>query len=170
MDITISCSPQFVKQLSQLEKAGGKGALAAKQAERIAASLAETAAHSPFLRTKQTKGGEKRFKNIEKYDLGAGYRLICKREGSTLSLEFVGTHDKSDNWLSRTRNAGTAPDNRFDFVMGAEMEDTDTSVTATTPCRKEDDSYETQLMQKIDEKTLRRIFRGFFESPHQEHS
>ena len=172
MDISVSCSPQFVKQLSLLEKAGGKGALAAKQAERIAGRLAKTAAQSQFLRSKQTKGGEKRLKNIEKYDLGAGYRLICRREGSDLFLEFVGTHDKSDHWLNRAKDtANTPPDNRLDFLIDEGKTNPDPPVTtAPASCLEEQDSYETQLMRKIDEKTLRRIFCGFFDHPRQENS
>ena len=170
MDITVSCSPQFTKQLSLLEKAGGKGALAAKQAERIAGRLAETASQSQFLRNKQTKSGEKRLKNIEKYDLGSGYRLICRREGDTLLLEFVGTHDKSDHWLNRARTAaGTSSENRFDFAVNPDLASQETSATTACPSNPDDeDSYETQLMRKIDDKTLRRIFCGFCDRPHEE--
>ena len=167
MEITISCSPQFTKQLSLLEKAGGKAALAAKQAERIAARLTAPAATSLFLRSKQTKSGEKRLKNIEKYDLGSGYRLICRKEGSKLLLEFIGTHDKSDNWLSRNRlTQAAATENRYDLQLQTEHDDlSEFRADSAEISSEEDDIYETQLMRKIDEKTLRRIFCSFYDQP-----
>lgn len=169
MTDTVFCSPQFLRQLSQLEKAGGKATRAVKQAELITQQLNRDEHNSLFLRNKQTNSGENRLKNIEKYDLGAGYRLVCRRHSKGLSLEFIGTHDKTDLWINHNRIAGTSgtkpagEQTNFTNSLVREFDTTDTASDRNS----ESDLYEENLKMRIDDKLLHQIFCGFSYSAQQ---
>lgn len=163
MTDTVFCSPQFLRQLTQLEKAGGKATRAVKQAELITQKLNRDEHNSLFLRNKQTNSGENRLKNIEKYDLGAGYRLVCRRHSKGLSLEFIGTHDKTDLWINHNRIAGKSgtesagEKTKFTHSLASEFNTTNT----VSDKNRESDLYEENLMMRIDDKLLHQIFCGF---------
>ena len=159
---TVSCSSQFLKQVSQLEKAGGKALNAIKQAEQIIHHLKLKKTDPHFLRNKQTNSGENRLENIEKYDLGAGYRLVCRRNSGEISIEFIGTHDKTDQWINHHRiarsNRTAARTETTEFMISVSNKtDTEGGFSDTLD---EVDLYEEKLKNRLDDKLLQQIFCG----------
>lgn len=165
MNETIPCSPQFIKQLQRLERTGKKGEKAAETARRIIHQLAGSARPTAYLLSKQTKSGENRLNNIEKYDLGAGYRLICRRRRSQVTLEFIGSHDDSDLWLNHHRgtDGGTvaqpppAPATVVLKLPPRPAAGSDASATETANA----DPYEERLSHRLDDQLLRQVFGSF---------
>lgn len=131
------------------------------QAERIYHTLRQGDDLADFLKIKQTRNGENRLKNIEKYDLGAGYRLICRKAGRQVSLEFIGTHDKSDVWINHHRRAGGQPSRHVHRWSVEPLCDSDRCRIGPM-CYQEAkvDTYEEDLLNRIDDQTLRHIFSG----------
>jgi mRNA-degrading endonuclease RelE of RelBE toxin-antitoxin system len=163
----IHFSQRFIKQIQALGKSDRKGILAAGQAEAIITSFRNYGAETEETRIKLTRHGESRLKNSRKYDLGGGYRLITLREGGQLLFACVGSHDDTDLWLERNR--GT--------TIGAELQLGPCETIRLCdrpgdggPCQSETvrsesdaiDHYETDLLRRIDEKTLRQIFSSFY--------
>ena len=158
MAVVIHREPQLQKCLTKLRKAGGRAALAAERIEAIIATLASNDDVRPTQVNKLTRHGEARIDNCKKFDLVGGYRLVYVREENHYFFLFAGTHDDCDRWLNNNRhlkpeiNGETTP---LLVSPAAEVE------TASVPGATEDDSdYDDIVMQNIDEKMLRRIFRG----------
>jgi len=158
MAVVIHREPQLQKCLSKLRKAGGRAALAAERIEAIIATLASNDDVRPAQVNKLTRHGEARIDKCKKFDLVGGYRLVYVREENHYFFLFAGTHDDCDRWLNNNRhlkpeiNGETIP---LLVSPAAEVE------TASVQGATEDDSdYDDIVMQNIDEKMLRRIFRG----------
>lgn len=159
MGLFIHRTTRFDKHLDSLRNTGGKGALAAERAELIIENLPRTPWHSPEIISKRTKKGELRVKNCEKYDLGGGYRLICVREGQYLFFLFAGTHDDCDRWLEN--NKGMQLETDFDDnTISFEQEDAPVIEHSPDEPEPDIDEYEEELLEKIDDRTLRWVFRG----------
>ena len=94
---------QFSKYLSQLKKKGKKGK------DVITKTQAAIAQAGMFgkIELKSTNHGESRLPDIEKFDLGNGYRLVvqvvnpAKQERAFL---FVGDHEDADQWLENHKD------------------------------------------------------------------
>jgi len=153
---------QFDKCLHKLRQAGGRSACAAERAEAIMATLA-AAPGMPEQVHRLTKFGERRIDGCKKYDLGAGYRLVYAKEADHYVFLFVGTHDDCDRWLTNNKYL-------HDFQLDRSEDDarhvsgptavSDSVVPSTEAEFTEAMDYDDILMQKIDELTLRRVFRG----------
>src|SRR5229473_5794714 len=158
MAVVIHRDPQLHKCLTKLRRAGGRALLAAEQVETILARLASHEGRHPDAVHKRTRHGEARIEKCKKFDLVGGYRLVYIREENHYFFLFAGTHDDCDRWLNNNRhlkpeiNGETTP---LLVSPAAEVE------TASVQGATEDDSdYDDIVMQNIDEKMLRRIFRG----------
>lgn len=159
MGLYIHRTTRFNKYLDSLCKTGGKGALAAERAELIIENLPRNSWYSPEILSKRTKKGELRVKNCEKYDLGSGYRLICMRKGQHLFFLFIGNHDECDRWLENNRGMQLETDfdgNTISFEEG----EAQLIEHAPNESEPEIDEYEEELLDKIDDKALRWVFRG----------
>jgi hypothetical protein len=148
----------FDRRLDRLRKAGGHGALAAKNADEILDKLASDL-EKPGDLLRQTKHGEARIKNCLKLNLGNGYRLIGITQGMHLVLLFVGSHDEADRWLEDNRGLRIAINEESQAVV-VEQEETATSTPAFQDPETEADEYEETLLGKIDDQTLRQVFSG----------
>jgi hypothetical protein len=151
--------PRFNKCLENLRRSGGKAAQAVRRAEEIIESLQGKGDASNQHRNRLTKHGELRIEGCIKYDLGGAYRLIGLRRGSNLVLTYVGTHDDCDRWIENNRGhvpsiepdaPPPAPEAKPDLCMGE------------TPESEPD--YDALLMERIDEKVLRKVFSGICRS------
>ena len=158
--ITIHKTTRFDKYLDALRKADKKGLLAAGRAELIVKNLTCMAVHAPEVKIKRTKNGELRVRNCQKYDLGSGYRLICVKEGPHLFLLYIGTHDECDRWLNNNRGITLALDSDYDTISFAEEEASLIPLPSENAEPDDIGEYEERLLEKIDDKTLRQIFRG----------
>ncbi|MEE4315239.1 MAG: hypothetical protein V2J11_12110 [Desulfofustis sp.] len=150
------------RQLIVLRRSGKKGELAADQCQRILAELRENGEETAGIFLKRTKNGEYRMKNCVKYDLGGGYRLITVRYDDRLYVPFLGTHDDADSWLERRRREDFEPNEanyRFEPVDVDTTSDDD-QTRQMSPDIEEPDLYEEHLRDRLDETTLREVFRG----------
>jgi hypothetical protein len=158
MAVIIHLAPQLQKCLNKLYKAGGRAALAAERVETIIATLASHDGVRPAQVNKLTRNGEARIDKCKKFDLVGGYRLVYVREENHYFFLFAGTHDDCDRWLNNHRN----------FKPEIPCEDTPLMVSqadnvmpaSTQEATENDMDYDDILMKNIDEKMLRRIFRG----------
>lgn len=108
----------FHSAIHQLMKQGQKKIV---QAARAAMSEASTDGEIKSLN--RTKHGETRLPNVEKFDLGDGYRLIVQLidgVNKTRVFLFVGSHDDAQRWLDNHKNykwVRRRNDRELEFVM-----------------------------------------------------
>lgn len=119
MEYKVVLTKQITSSFRVLEKAGKKGKDAIRKT-RAAATEASTEGEIKDL--KRTNHGESRLPNIEKFDLGDGYRLVVQLVDGvkkTRAFLFVGTHDEAEEWLENHRNyrfVKNERDNSIEFV------------------------------------------------------
>jgi hypothetical protein len=158
MAVFIHRAPQFKKCLEKLRRAGGRAALAAERVEEILTTLAANEGLRPEQVNKLTSHGERRIDRCQKFDLVGGYRLVYVKEGSQYVFLFAGTHDDCDRWLNNHK--ALKPEGTCASTPRMARQ-ADAGRPASPQRATEGDlDYDEILMQKIDEKMLRRIFRG----------
>ncbi len=88
---------QVERKLVAFKKKAKNSFIVADRARRIIDALIQGLpfASAGLLKRKT----DKRVKNCFKFDLGRGFRLLCIKEGNTIYVLFVGSHDHCDNWL-----------------------------------------------------------------------
>lgn len=158
MAVFVYRETQFKKLLRNLRNAGGKAALAAIQAEEIMESLAARNRLLPSRVHKLTKYGEARIEGCNKFDLGGGYRLVyLKKEGHIFFL-YIGTHDDCDLWIKNNRGLQPEVDAASGQIV---IEEKEAEAWGGEGQEHEPEpDYDDLLMEKIDERLLRRIFQG----------
>jgi hypothetical protein len=145
------------KRLTELRKKGGTSSFAAKKAEDLIDRLLLRGKNCSHEIGRLTKNGEFRIRQCKKYDLGNGFRLICLRQGHHFIFLSIGTHDECHRWLERNRGLRyDTVDGYQDVVITREVPELSVPVKELDPA----DVYEDQLLQKIDDKMLRKIFCG----------
>ena len=163
MILSIYCDPKLNKRLDELRNQGGISSAVAKKTDGIINRLISRGrefSQRQFSQAigKRTKNGEWRIKNCKKYDLGNGYRLISLRKENFLIFLYIGTHDECSRWIERNKGLQYEIDEtRSDFISIQEcplVEPVHTQENDPT------DEYEKQLLQKIDDRILRKIFCG----------
>ena len=163
MAVFVHRETQFKKLLSNLRKGGGKAALAAVQAEEIMERLAARNRLLPSRVHKLTKYGEARIEGCSKFDLGGGYRLVyLKNEGHIFFL-YIGTHDDCDLWIKNNRGLQPEVDVSSSQV-DIEEEKEEASGNEGQEHEPEPD-YDDLLMEKIDDRLLRKVFQGLCKCP-----
>ena len=158
MAVVIHLEPQLQKCLNKLYKAGGRAARAAERVETIITTLASHEGMRPAQVNKLTRHGEARIDKCKKFDLVGGYRLVYVREEQHYFFLFAGTHDDCDRWLNNHRNLKPAILCE-DILLIASQSD-DVTPAPAQGVTENDSDYDAILMKQIDEKMLRRIFRG----------
>ena len=102
MIVRVHISPKVEKKLIQMEKQVKAPFIAAQRARRI---IEDVFKGSRFTNAgKLTHKKDARIKNLYKFNLGSGYRLVCIREKSNFFFLFIGSHDACDAWLNRHSN------------------------------------------------------------------
>jgi putative component of toxin-antitoxin plasmid stabilization module len=145
---------EFEKSLHKLRKARGEAEVAVKRLDNIINRLLETG--SPRWRDigKLTKHGENRSKSCKKFDLGGGYRLVFTVRNALFILLFVGTHDECDRWAKRNKK----------FTIDVSADSSEMTLIAKIIDETEnmemdhEEDYDQLLMEKMDDKILRRVF------------
>jgi hypothetical protein len=158
MAVVIHRDPQLQKCLTKLRRAGGRALLAAEQVETILARLASHTGRHPDAVHKWTRHGEARIEKCKKFDLVGGYRLVYIYEAQQYYFLFAGTHDDWDRWLTHHRDL-TLQMPEAPTAAGAipAAEVTPDAEPAVPP---DDLDYDDIVLKDIDEKILRRVFRG----------
>ena len=101
MPTQVHIYPKLERQLATLERQGTAGFILVQRARRIIDALVRGEAPSSAGLLKRKT--DKRVKNCLKFELGAGFRLICISEGNIVYVLFAGDHDSADNWLDNYR-------------------------------------------------------------------
>ena len=158
MNLVIHREARFNKSLSILRRSGGKAALAARRAEEVIERLATEGRMAAEEFSRLTKHGELRIRKCKKYDLGGGYRLIGVKQGKHLIFSYVGTHDDCDRWIENNRGFELEVDEVTRETPQPERRYKEESSPRTEVAPETD--YDELLLEKVDEKTLRRIFCG----------
>ncbi|NCO58931.1 MAG: hypothetical protein COZ70_09295 [Deltaproteobacteria bacterium CG_4_8_14_3_um_filter_51_11] len=156
MAVYIYREPQFRKWLEELKKGGGKAALVSERAEKLIRAYASKNRMLPQSTKTMTKYGEARIPNSRKFNLGAGYRLICMRKFEDIVFLCVGPHDFCNCWIDNNR--GLDPDIQNDCLLVEPRPVADNEGSLERPEPETD--YDRLLMSRIDERTLRKIFCG----------
>ncbi len=158
MILNVHYTQKFVEEIEALRRQGGKSLTIAKKADRLIKKIVARGRNELFEVGKLTKRGELRIKRCKKYDLGDGYRLICLQEGKQLILLYIGTHDECSRWLERNKGLRY----KINEVDGTIVETKEIEVGTLAYAEERDptDEYEEQLIRKIDDKILRKIFCG----------
>jgi hypothetical protein len=161
MIFSIYLDSKFKKSLNELRKKGGTSFFAAKKVDDLIKRLLLRGRDYSHAVGRLTKNGEFRIKHCKKYDLANGYRLICFEEGNQLVLLYVGTHDECSRWLERNKGLKyKIDDSNGDFLVTKKIP------AVYLPKGEEKDpveEYEENIMNNIDDKTLRKIFSGLCE-------
>ena len=158
MVVCIHRAPQLHKCLRKMRRAGGRAALAAERVEEIIAALAANTGIQPQQVNKLTRHGEARIENCKKFDLVSGYRLVYVKEANHYFFLFAGTHDDCHRWLNNNRHRKPEPDSDDMPLMMRPADDAVRSVDHNVPVCDMD--YDAIVLKDIDEKMLRRVFRG----------
>jgi superfamily I DNA/RNA helicase len=108
-----------------LSKHGKKGKDAIT---KVRAALAEAGTEGSISSLKRTNHGESRLDNIEKYDLGDGYRLVVQLvdgKENVRAFLFAGDHEDCEQWLESHKDYTWVKSNKdqtLDFVQVSEKE------------------------------------------------
>jgi hypothetical protein len=126
--------------------------------ERILARLAAHQGRHPDTVHKRTRHGEARIKKCQKFDLVGGYRLVYIRDAQQYYFLFAGTHDDCDHWLTHHRDLALempgAP------ITGEARPTAEVTPVAGHIAPPDDLDYDEIMLKDVDEKILRRVFRG----------
>jgi hypothetical protein len=152
----------FDQCLKDLRKKGGTPETAAKKAEDFIRAVSGQDGRAIREKFSFTRHGEARIRNCRKIDLSAGYRLVSLLKDGQLVLLYAGSHDECSRWLMRNR--------RMNYEFN-EAEHADSAsrelilIKETEPAVLEGDKqcideYEADLMSKIDDTVLRKVFSG----------
>ena len=159
------------KRIENIRRAGKKGRIAADNCDHILELMRKPDTAIPELQNKRTKRGEGRIGNCIKYNLGNGYRLVTVLSGERLFIPFIGTHDETDVWLERNRNSTFSGESGlFSCEVLTSSSDGFTTSNSVKPSDQESverDHYEEAISARIDEATLKYIFRGLYQNPDQ---
>ncbi|MBU1182611.1 MAG: hypothetical protein KKF00_10690 [Proteobacteria bacterium] len=151
---------RFERELESLWKRGGKAATTAQKAHELLAALTRNGPPDLKKVWKLTGWGEKRIEGCLKYDLGDGFRMICFKRGDHLYFSYVGTHDDCHRWLNRNRSRHNRVGKREAVTTVVEKEKPEKKPFQEN--REEEWDYDEQLMARVDEKILRKIFGGIW--------
>lgn len=159
---SIHISSQILSKAELLQRSTKKGQLALHLYSNLLKLMQSTSLTAPEIYNKRTKYGENRIQNCVKYDLGDGYRLITIKAEDKLYLQFIGTHDETDNWLKK--HSGFSPiasrtNYPRSFSVTIVPPSSASQPSPSTPA-EETDEYEAQLNDCIDDSLLQDVFRG----------
>ena len=151
---------RFEKELESLRSKGDKEIMAARKADQLLEALTQNGPPDLKKVWRLTGWGEKRIEGCIKYDLGEGFRAICFRRGETLFISFIGEHEACQKYLDHYcgRHKWVAKENGITISVRLENIPEEPEVSLSDADIEQD--YEDLLMEQIDEKMLRTIFKG----------
>lgn len=156
----VHISSKVQGRIESLKKSGKAGIVLAQKAVSIIESLTSGAVrHHMDAIGSFTKYGEKRIKSCRKYDLGCGYRLISLQRGVKIFIPFLGTHDQCQRWLennSRLKEVVFGNGKIFRIPYRNQPD----AAPASTDAGDRGEDAEDQVLLKLRDKELRRLFSG----------
>lgn len=116
--IKVVSTKEFARCLRELAKKGKRGKDAIMKAR---AAQSEYAHEGRISSLPGTNNGETRVPNVEKFNLGDGYRLVVQKiDSETRAFLYVGDHDDTDQWLENHKHykwVKGEKDSILDFVQ-----------------------------------------------------
>lgn len=149
--------PKFKRQLAAMEDQANAPSIAAGRAGKIIKAMIEGQASKAvgLFRARS----DSRVKNSWKYDLGAGYRLICIRTKRIIYIMHIGDHESCDAWLNN--NSKRKPQNTkikmTAFTIRGNPEPLDFE---TIPSPDLESDFDDQHLTPIPQEYLRKVFCG----------
>ena len=149
--------PKLERQITAMESRANAPSIAAGRARKIIEAMIEgqTSQASGLFRARS----DARVKNSWKYDLGAGYRLICIRTKQIIYIMHVGDHESCDVWLNK--HSKKKPQNTEIKMTAFTIRDTSKPFdfqTVRSPDREPD--FDDQHLPHIPQEYLRKVFCG----------
>lgn len=149
--------PKLERELTAMERQANAPSIAAGRARKIIEAMIQG-------QTSQAAGlfracSDTRVKNSWKYDLGAGYRLICIRTKQIIYIMHVGNHESCDAWLNN--NSKKQPQNTEVEMTALSIRNNPTpfdSQIVRSPGREPD--FDDQYLTPIPQAYLRKVFCG----------
>lgn len=117
-DYPVTLTKEFESGWLGLREAGRKG-----QYCKVAAAMLEAGREGKVRSLKLTFHGESRIENLEKFDLGDGYRLVVEIKDYTRAhrvFRFVGKHDDTERWLNRHQGVASSDRETSSYLSVAE--------------------------------------------------
>ena len=151
-------STGFDRGLNALRRTGGTAGIAAKKADAIIDKLVSEGRNNSNAIGKLARHGEARLKKCTKYDLGGGYRLVCVKQACHLILLYVGAHDDCDRWLNNNKGLHPKMDKDSHKISSVKKIAPEVPLPQEEPEPEID--YDELLLEEIDDKTLRWVFRA----------
>lgn len=150
--------PKIERQLASMEKQANAPAIAAGKARKIIKALFQG---RPLTASGLLNGRpDARLKNSLKFNLGAGFRLICIRTRDVIYVMFAGDHDASDSWLDNFSK-------KSPHKQGMNMEIFTVTTPSFTDFSSQTDagppdpsSFEDAYFTPVSQEDLRRVFKG----------
>ena len=146
--------PKVERQLAGLERQGKTRSIVAQRSRRIIEALIQ--GYSPASAGLLKRKTDKRVKNCLKFDLGAGFRLICINERGIIYVLFVGDHDSADNWLD---NFSKKKPHKTEREMNTYIVDTQCAKSSRMLAPM-DAIFEDPGFSLVTQEQLRRVFKG----------
>lgn len=158
MGIYIHREASFRRCLETLARGDKIASLAASRAEEIIEKLASGDYQTIEIVSRRTKHGELRINGCRKYNLGAGYRLVCVKQEGYLAATYVGSHDDCNRWIENNRGFELEQPSLGDSLLVSE--NCELSRHHDSENEEHEPDYDDILMAKIDQKILRQVFCG----------
>ncbi len=157
MAFEVHLHPKLERQLTAMEGQVNSPFIAAGRARTIIEAMIQG-------RTSQASGlfrarSDARVKNSWKYDLGAGYRLICIRTKQIIYIMHIGDHESCDAWLNN--NSKKQPQNT-EMKMTAFTIRNNPALFDFQTVRSQDrkPDFDDQYLTPIPQEYLRKVFCG----------
>ena len=143
------------KAIQQMKNHDNAPKFAALRARKIIGALINGIhlSHAGWL----SKRKDMRIKNMFKFNLGKGYRLVSIKEQDTLYILFVGNHDQCDRWLDKHRKKKFHKIPMPLNIYGVSNLHKNIPQRRVYPDRNNDD---TEYLPDITQEDLRKVFCG----------
>lgn len=149
--------PKLERQITVMESQANAPSIAAGRARKIIEAMIEgqTSQASGLFRARS----DTRVKNSWKYDLGAGYRLICIRTKQIIYIMQIGDHESCDVWLNN--NSKKRPQNTKIKMTAFTIRDTSKTFDFQIVRSPDREPYfDDQDLPLIPQEYLRKVFCG----------
>ena len=154
-------TPTLDRCLDELRRKGGVPSQVAQKADELIRLITRTKDECLREQFRFTRNGEYRMKYCRKYDLGCGYRLVLLQKGRHLVLLYAGTHDDCFRWIEHNKKMDYQIDDTTYSMPVRYNPRADASVSGSGLKREPpDDKYEADLMSRINDRILRKVFSG----------
>ncbi|MFH2092742.1 MAG: hypothetical protein ABIJ31_10300 [Pseudomonadota bacterium] len=150
--------PKVEKTLEQMKTKEKAPSIAAKRAWSIIRNLVKNNTFSQAGLLSKKK--DARIKNLFKFNLGSGYRLVCIKEKDSIHVLFAGSHDNCDTWLDRYSSKSPHKTNGSMNVYGVDTVEASDKTGSGKPESAGEIDCDSFLVSTITQEDLKKVFKG----------